>query len=85
MHSIFPVVLDLARSEGGSLYDPESYVPILQIALTNLDGLNGDGKTVQGVDFWLAGRHGAAGAFTSSAGKRRLAEYLHTLLPELEI
>ncbi len=85
MHSIFPVVLDLARSEGGSLYDPQSYAPVLQIALTNLDGLNGDGKTVQGVEFWLAGRHGAAGAFTSAAGKRRLAEYLHTLLPELEI
>ena len=85
LHSVFPVVLDLARSEGGSLYDPNSYVVILNDALSKLEGLNGDGKSVQGVKFWQAGRHGAAGAYTSASGKRRLSEYLHTLLPELDI
>ena len=51
LHSIFPVVLDLARSESGSLFDPESYVPSLERALMSIEGVNGEGVSVQGVDF----------------------------------
>ncbi len=85
LHSIFPVVLDLARSEGGSLFEPESYVPFLNKALNDIDGLNGEGVSVQGAEFWRTGYRGAAGSFSSAAGKRRLAEYLLSLLPELDI
>lgn len=85
MHSIFPVVIDLARSNSDSLFKPESYVEFLQYALIELDGLNGEGQSVRGIDFWRLGRNGAAGAFSSSAGKRRLAEYLQHLLPELDL
>ena len=83
MHFVFPVVLDLVRFEGSPVFQPESYVQIIHDPLRNLEGLNGEGKTVQGVDFWKTGRAGAAGAFTSASGKRRLSEYLQSELPEL--
>lgn len=85
LHAIFPVVLDLARSDGGSLFKPESYVPFLDKALNGIDGLNGEGESVQGADFWKTGRMGAAGMFSGAAGKTRLTEYLQLELPEPDI
>ena len=85
LHAIFPVVLDLARSEGGSLFEPASYVPFLDKSLNGIDGLNGEGESVQGASFWRTGRRGAAGMFSGAAGKTRLTEYLQSELPELDI
>ena len=82
MHSIFPIVLDLARSEGYSLFDPEAYVTSLAEALEALEGRDGEGNNVSGVDFWKVGRSGASGGYAGASGKSRLAEYLQSLLPQ---
>ena len=62
MHSVFPNMLDQARYQGGSLFAPESYVELLDEALSDLEGLNGGAEPVSGADFWRTGRAGAAGA-----------------------
>lgn len=85
LHSIFPYVLELARSSDGSLYQPESYELFLDKALNGIAGLNGEGESVQGADFWRTGRMGAAGIFATAAGRRRLAGYLRTQLPEPDL
>ena len=85
LHRVLPIVLDLARTEGGSLFSPDTYVPIIRDALCNLDGLNGDGQTVMGEEFWLTGRDGASAAFSSVTGQQRLAERLRVDLPKLDI
>ena len=85
LHSVFPIVLDLARGTGGSIFNADSYVPLIDRALNAIEGPNGEGTPVRGEAFWLTGRRGAAGAYTSAAGKRRLAEYLQSELPELDL
>ena len=85
LHRVLPIVLDLARSSGDSLFEPASYEPIMDKPLKSLQGLNGEGATVQGAEFWRAGRAGAVGGYSSAAGYRRLAEYLQTALPELDL
>ena len=85
LHGIFPIVLDLARSGGGSLFEPTSYEPIMNKSLERLQGFNGEGDTVQGAEFWRTGRAGAVGSYSSAAGQRRLVEYLQADLPELDL
>ena len=85
MHSIFPNMLDQARFHGGSLFAPESYEQLVGTALVSLEGLNGEGEIVSGAEFWKTGRAGAAGAYTSAAGKRRLADLLESKLPDLDL
>ena len=85
LHRIFPIVLDLARSGGDSIFEPASYEPIMDRPLKNLQGLNGEGITIQGAEFWRTGRAGAVGSFSSLAGYQRLAGYLQAALPELDL
>ncbi len=81
MHSIFPVALDLARTDRSSPFNPDAYVPALKQALMGIEGIAGDGQIVDGVDFWRVGRSGASGGFAGASGKGRLAERLQSLLP----
>ncbi|MCY3673668.1 MAG: DGQHR domain-containing protein [Paracoccaceae bacterium] len=83
MHSILLIVMDLVRTNNDSLFKPESFADFLEDALLNLEGRNGFGESVSGIDFWRAGRDGAAGSYTSAGGKKRLSEYLNHLLPDL--
>ena len=85
MHSVFPIILDLARASGHSLFSPDAYEPYLESILRDIEGMNGSGETVQGEEFWRTGRHGAVGAFSSAAGKRRLSDYIQSKLPELDL
>lgn len=85
MHSIFPNLLDQARVQGESIFKPNSYEDALRVALGGLEWVNSDGDIVSGSEFWRTGRAGAAGAFTSAAGKRRLADLLESRLPEFEL
>ena len=82
MHSVLPNVLDQVRSEGASVFEPASYEEIVAEALLSIEAPNGDGDLVTGVDFWRTGRNGAAGIYSSAAGKRRLAELIEAKLPE---
>ena len=82
MHGVFPAVLEVVRSRHESLVDPESYEDVIGPALQELAGSTADGTHVQGADFWRQGPAGAAGQFSSSAGRRVLrARIMHQLPP----
>lgn len=83
MHSIFLFVMDHVRANNESIFIPEAYAGFLKDALVRLEGRNGKGESVCGLEFWKAGRDGAAGSYTSAGGKKRLSEYLMHLLPQL--
>lgn len=85
MHSLLVPVIELLRSKGMSLVDPESYEDVLRETLANLEGDTADGEIARGADFWLAGSHGAAGSFSGNAGRRVLTARLRTDLPAVEV
>ena len=67
-HRDADVRIELFRSKGLSLVEPESYGEVLRETLTNLQGDTAQGDVARGADFWLSGSHGAAGSFSSNAG-----------------
>jgi len=83
MHSIFNEVIEVVRANEDPVTDPASYVKVLGNALTNLSGDNREGLPVSGEDFWISGQAGAAGAFSSSAGRRVLTARLKIGLPKI--
>jgi DGQHR domain-containing protein len=85
MHEILPDVIELIRSQGGSLVDPDSYHLILEPMLDALEGDSGLGEPVKGTDFWRASVSGAAGSFSSSAGRRVLIAKTRQLLPDVSV
>lgn len=86
MHEILPEVTDVIRSRGDSLFDDETYSQILRPMFEGLDGENQSAEVVKGAEFWLtAPRGGAAGSYSSSAGKRVLISKMMQGLPEPEI
>jgi len=82
MHAILVPVLEVA-SRGRSDTDPQVYADILGEALTELEGTNAGGQVVRGADFWLAGADGAAGSFSSNAGRRVLLAMIRRNLPRI--
>jgi DGQHR domain-containing protein len=85
MHGLLVSVIELLRSRGLSVIEPESYAQTLEETLLNLEGDNAEGETSRGADFWLAGVRGAAGSFSSNAGRRVLRSRLSTSLPAIEV
>jgi DGQHR domain-containing protein len=85
MHEILPDVIELVRAKGSSLVDPESYRQILEPMLATLEGDSGLGEPVKGADFWRASVAGAAGSFSSSAGRRVLIAKARQLLPDITV
>ena len=86
MHEILPEVVEIIRTNGDQLFDDSNYVPILSDMFEDLDGENKNADLVKGADFWLtAPNGGAAGSYSSSAGKRVLISKLLQGLPEPEI
>lgn len=85
MHSLMISVLELLRSKGQSVVDPEAYDEALSDALLNLEGDTAEGGAARGAEFWLAGARGAAGSFSSNAGRRVLLARLRTNLPDVEV
>ena len=81
MHAFLVYVLEIVRSQNKSLLEPASYAVILKEPLNQLKGETGTAETVQGADFWKAGKHGAAGSFSSNSGKRTLLARLRIKLP----
>ncbi len=86
MHEVLPVVIDIVRSRGQSVFEEDSYWDVLNDTLPELEGDNANGEAVSGSDFWLpASKGGAAGSYSSSAGKRVLVARIKTLLPDMDI
>lgn len=86
LHEILPVIIEILRSRGESLFESENYTNLLEPMFDELDGENQEAELVKGHEFWLtAPRGGAAGSFSSSAGKRVLLSKLKQALPRPDI
>ena len=85
MHALLLTVIEHVRENGDSAIEAESYVQVLSEPLQELQGENHEGSVVSGSDFWLAGAQGAAGTYSSNAGRRVLLAKLKTLLPNLTL
>jgi len=83
MHTLMPEVLELVRDRGLSTTDPEAFEAILEETLTKTSGETAKGDVVEGVEFWAAGAEGAAGQYSSSAGRRVLIAKLRNRLPQM--
>ena len=83
MHGIFNDVVELVRANGDSVTDSNSFIKVIAQSLVNLSGDTRSGDQVSGDDFWLSGERGAAGAFSSSAGRRVLNARLRSGLPKI--
>ena len=83
MHTIFNDVIEVVRSNDEPVTDFNSYATVLEGPLLNLTGDNREGLNVSGSDFWLSGEKGAAGAYSSSAGRRVLTARLRSSLPKI--
>jgi hypothetical protein len=78
-------VLEVVRTRGLIVTEAESYRGVLEGALTKLEGENADGVPVTGVEFWEAAPKGAAGSYSSSAGRRVLIAKIKQQLPLVEV
>jgi DGQHR domain-containing protein len=85
MHAILPDVLERVRSRGLPTVESASYHSILSEALPKLEGENAAGEPVNGIEFWSTAPRGAAGSYSSSAGRRVLAAKIRQLLPPVEV
>lgn len=87
LHAILVEAIEIARSKGKSVIDAATYREIMQSALQELQGeaQDGVGSPVRGVDFWRTAPDGAAGSYSSSAGRRVLITKIRQLLPKVEV
>ena len=85
LHSIMPDVIELVRGRGWSVVDSDSYARIFDGAMDGLHGENSTGDPVQGLEFWRAAPLGAAGSYSSSAGRRVLIAKIRQVLPQIEV
>ncbi|MCJ7597886.1 MAG: DGQHR domain-containing protein [Methyloceanibacter sp.] len=87
LHTILVDVLEIARSTGRSILEAATYRDIMQGPMAQLVGeaQDGQGTPVTGIDFWRTAPAGAAGSYSSSAGRRLLTAKIRQLLPRVEV
>ncbi len=85
MHGIFNDVVEVVRTNGDAVTEPQSFVTVLKDTLENLSGDTRNGFVVSGESFWESGESGAAGAFSSSAGRRVLTARIKSTLPKIGV
>jgi DGQHR domain-containing protein len=87
LHAILVDVIEIARSSGKSVVDAATYTDIMARPVESLQGdaQDGLGSPVQGVEFWRTAPKGAAGSYSSSAGRRVLISKIRQLLPKVEV
>lgn len=85
MHGLLVTVIEVLRSKGMSVIDPESYQKAFAEPLLELEGDTAEGGIAKGADFWRTGREGAAGSYSSNAGRRVLIAKLRNSLPAPEV
>ncbi len=86
MHELMPEVIEVVRNRGEDfdVKSAEKFAEIVEPMLTGLQATVADDKIVSGSEFWLSGKKGgAAGAFSSSAGKKLLVAKLKANMPKL--
>lgn len=85
LHAILPTVIEYIRSKGLSLIDSDSYKKSLASALRDIEGDLADGGIAKGVDFWRTAPNGAAGMYSSNAGRRVLIAKFMSMLPKIQV
>lgn len=85
MHALLLSVIEHVKSRGNSVIEPSSYERVLETPLTHLQGENRDGELAHGSEFWRVGSAGAAGSYSSNAGRRVLLAKIRGLLPAIEV
>ena len=85
LNGLLVSVIEYVRSRGDSVLEPLSYEKAMSEALTEIEGDTSNGDVARGAEFWLAGRDGAAGSYSSNSGRRVLTAKLRGLLPEIEV
>lgn len=85
MHGVLISLIEYVRSMGKSVIEAESYMEPLKSTLLELEGDTGTGELARGADFWRAGSEGAAGSFSSNAGRRVLIAKLRASLPPVDV
>ncbi|HJR57698.1 MAG TPA: DGQHR domain-containing protein [Rhizomicrobium sp.] len=84
LHAVLLHILEIVRSKGLSVVEPEAFSQVLKKPLESLQGDDARGSPVSGLDFWRGAPNGAAGSYSSSAGRRVLIAKLRQLLPQVE-
>jgi hypothetical protein len=87
MHTILVDLLEIVRSMGRSILEPSSFADVMRRPIEDLSGEAQDdiGTPVVGIDFWHVAPRGAAGSYSSSAGRRLLIAKLRKSLPHVEV
>jgi hypothetical protein len=85
LHMLLNQVVEIARSRGDSMSEPGTYARILRDALEQVEGENASGDPVAGGNFWRAAPVGAAGSYSSSAGRRVLIAKMQQRLPKISM
>lgn len=85
MHGLLEVVIEIIKASGGSVIEADSHSIVVADSLGGLQGDTVEGVVVTGADFWRSGPEGAAGSFSSNAGRRVLLAKLRGTLPDLEV
>jgi DGQHR domain-containing protein len=87
MHAVLVDVMEIVRNSGRSVIEASTYRDIMKDPMERLQGeaQDGLGSPVQGVDFWRTAPLGAAGSYSSSAGRRVLISKIRQLLPTVEV
>ncbi len=70
------------KDNNKDLTKPETYRDAIKKVIANSDGYNASGQNVTGTDFWLKGKDGAAGGYSSESGKSVLLNNLTQWLVE---
>jgi len=84
MHELLGDVIEVVRNKGMDVRAPIAFEGIVTPMLKGLQATIAEDEIVSGVDFWLTGKlGGAAGAFSSSAGKKMLVSKLKANMPKL--
>jgi DGQHR domain-containing protein len=82
LNRVLPQVIEVVRSRGGRLGQPDAYADVMQ-ELPTLEGESVDNSgrlsTSSGAEFWLVGS--VASGFSGDAGRRRLSLLVQSRLP----
>lgn len=85
LHGIYSDALGLVLNKGKSPYRSDSFEEILHDPIMGIEGINGDDEVVRGDEFWLTGKNGGLGIYSSGSAIQRLIDRLSDLLPEHEV
>jgi hypothetical protein len=85
MHTVLVQVMEIVRARGLSPIEPQSYSDVMREPLRLLTGEDAEFNPVSGLDFWRVAPKGAAGQYSSSAGRRVLISRINALLPSVQV